>query len=303
VNETPATKPALKLAQPYPLASLVGLLADDAERRRAALLAGRQTGPITNLPRLDKILGGRMETGLHILHGGPGAGKSALALGVAAECGVPALFVSAELGAVEVLRRLIARTTGKYLGRLKSGELTADAVRELAERTASALPLFSIMDATVGSAPTEHIAAVLGSMREAPGADAAKGDGALVIVDSAHTWAARVWPDQEEYVRLGLALDELELLAKKLDIPVLLIAERNRASMKGGGQSASAGSRRFEYAGESVIELDSIEKETEDSDGWRTVKLTVSKNRHGGLGEVLLRWHGAMQKHTEKGDF
>lgn len=297
-----APKPAPKLATNYPLAGLVGLLADDAERRRAALLAGRQTGPITNLPKLDKLVGGRLETGLHILHGGPGVGKSAIALGIASECGVPALFVSAELGAVEVLRRLIARTTGKYLGRLKSGELTGDAIRELAEKTAKALPLLFIMDATVGSAPTEHIAAALASMREAPGAEEAKGDGALVVVDSAHTWSARVWPNQEEYIRLGLALDELELLAKRLDIPILLIAERNRASMKGGGQSASAGSRRFEYAGESVIELDSIEKETEDGDGWKTVKLTVSKNRHGSCGDVLLKWHGAMQKHTEKGE-
>lgn len=299
MNDT-APKSAPKLATNYPLSGLVGLLADDAERRRAALLAGRQTGPITNLPKLDKLIGGRLETGLHILHGGPGVGKSAIALGIASECGVPALFVSAELGAVEVLRRLIARTTGKYLGRLKSGELTGDAIRELAEKTVKALPLLFIMDCTVGSAPTEHIAAALASMREAPGAEAAKGDGALIVVDSAHTWAARVWPEQEEYIRLGLALDELELLAKSLDIPILLIAERNRASMKGGGQSASAGSRRFEYAGESVIELDSIEKETEDVDGWKTVKLTVSKNRHGSCGDVLLRWHGAMQKHVEK---
>jgi len=301
VNEQ-TTKPTPKLATPYALGALVGLLTDDAERRRAALLAGRQTGPITNLPKLDKLLGGRLETGLHVCHGSPGVGKSALALGIAAECGVPALFVSAELGAIEVLRRLIARTTGKYLGRLKSGELTADAVRELAQKTAMQLPLLSIMDATTGSAPTEHMAQVLASMQEAPGAEEAKGDGALIVVDSAHTWAARVWPDQEEYVRLGLALDELELLAKTLDIPVLLIAERNRASMKGGGQSASAGSRRFEYAGESVIELDSIEKELEDGEGWRTVKLTVSKNRHGSCGDMLLKWHGAMQKHTEKGE-
>lgn len=303
MNETPP-KETLKLATPYPLAALVGLLTDDAERRRAAMLAGRQTGPITNLPTLDKLIGGRLETGLHILHGSPGVGKSALALGMAAECGVPALFVSAELGAVEVLRRVIARTTGKYLGRLKSGELTGEAIKELAEKTARALPLLSIMDATSGSAPTEHIINVLSSMREAPGAQDAKGDGALVVVDSAHTWAARVFTDQEEYVRLGLALDELELLAKRLDIPVLLIAERNRASMKGGGQSASAGSRRFEYAGESVIELDTVsEKEGEDSEGWKTVKLTLSKNRHGSCGSVPLRWHGAMQKHIEKGDF
>ena len=33
------------------------------------------------------------------------------------------------------------------------------------------------------------------------------------------------------------------------------IAERNRASMAGGGLNAAAGSRKFEYTGESVLDL------------------------------------------------
>lgn len=292
----------LPLATPYPIASLVGMLATDAERRRDAYQSGRQTGPITGLPKLDELLGGRLETGIYVIHAAPGAGKTALALGIAAGCGVPALFVSAEVGALEILRRLIARTTGKYLGRLKSGEMTGEAVRELAEQTAKALPLLSLLDATSGSAPLGHLITVMDSVRLAPGVEMAKGDGSLLIVDSAHTWAARTWPDKDEYPRLGLALEELDSLARRMDIPVLVIAERNRASMKSDGQSSSAGSRRFEYIAEAVIGLEPVEKEAEDGDGCKTVKLTVSKNRHGSCGDVLLRWHGATQKHVEKGE-
>lgn len=301
-DAAPKGPQSLPLATPYPIASLVGMLASDADRRRDAFQAGRQTGPITGLPKLDRILGGRLETGIYVLHAAPGAGKTALALGIAAGCGVPALFVSAEVGALEILRRLIARTTGEYLGRLKSGELTGNTVRGLAEKTAKALPLLSLLDVASGSAPTEHLATVMDSVRHAPGVEMAKGDGSLMIVDSAHTWAARMWPDKEEYPRLGLALEELESLAKRMDIPVLVIAERNRASMKNEGQSSSAGSRRFEYAAEGVIGLEPVEKDTGDNDDWKTVKLTVSKNRHGSCGDVLLRWHGAMQKHIEKGE-
>ena len=65
-----------------------------------------------------------------------------------------------------------------------------------------------------------------------------------------------------------------------------------------GGQGAAAGHRRFEYAGETVLELDK-EKEQEDGHGYTPVKLTISKNRHGSCGFLLLRWHGAMQRHEE----
>lgn len=302
MNENPnPNAEALQRAPVYPLSGIIGALRQDAARRYDANLNQRQLGPITRMPLLDKLMGGCLEPGLHILHGSPGSGKSALALGIAADCGAPALFVSAELGALEVLRRLIARTTGKYLGRLKDGSLTPNTIQELAEKTAEQLPFLGIMDATIGTAPVEHIASAIASLREAPGAEGAPG--ALVVVDSAHTWASRLWPDEEEYQRLSRALDELELLAKTLSIPLLLIAERNRASMKAGGQSGAAGNRRFEYAGESVIELDAVkEGEGEDEQGYREVKLTVSKNRHGSCGQIRLKWHGAMQRHSEKGE-
>lgn len=298
MNETQPSA-AAPLAEVYTLAKLIGPLAADVDRRRAALAAGRQLGPITKLPKLDSLLGNVLEVGVHTLHGAPAVGKSAMALGIAADCGVPALFVSCELGGVEVMRRLIARTTGTYLNKFKNGSLTGARVQDLAEKTAAALPMLGIMDASSANAPLEHIIAALTTLRECPAADQALGDGALVVVDSLHTWAARVWHDREEYERLSLALAELELLAQSLSIPVFLIAERNRASMKSGGQSGGAGNRRIEYSGETVIELDKArEGDEEDAEGYIDVILTVSKNRHGKTGKVPLRWHGATQKHT-----
>lgn len=293
VNNNPPLAPLL------PLAGIVEDLFADAAARRLAKEEGRPLGPVTGFSKLDAMLSGSLMPGLHICHGAPGVGKSAFALGLCCACQVPALFVSGELGAVEILRRLIARHTGTYLGRLKSGEFSADTVRELALKTCAAYPMVGILDATRSAAPVEHIAEALASLRESPASKLAKAPGALVVVDSAHTWSGRAFPElDDEYRRLAFALDKLEELAQTQGIPLVLIAERSKATAKTGGQGAAAGHRRFEYAGESVLELDA-EKDTDDGQGYRPVKLAISKNRHGSCGFLSLRWHGAMQRHEE----
>ena len=118
----------------YPLGDLLEAWVADAEAAFAARLAGTPRGPLTGVARLDSALGGFLAPGLHILHGEPGTGKTAFALQVAASCGSPALFVTTEMGPLELLRRITARVTNTYLGRLKSGELTAAASLELEHR-------------------------------------------------------------------------------------------------------------------------------------------------------------------------
>jgi len=279
-----------------PLAAIIEALTLDAALRREAMEAGRPLGPVTGLRKLDALVSGSLMPGLHILHGSPGSTKSALALTMASQCQAPALFVSCEMGAVEVLRRLIARHTGTYLNRLKTGELTAGAVQDLATKTASTFPLLGIMDATAKPAPIVHIAEAITSLRESPAGQQARAPGAFVVVDSAHTWAARAFPEMEEYQRLAFALDKMEELAQSQRIPLLLIAERSKAATK-GGQGAAAGHRRFEYSGETVLEIDC--KEEKGQDDWQECLLTISKNRHGSCGRIPLRWQGKTQRHEE----
>jgi len=120
----------------------------EATAARDALRNGTLRGPVTGLPKLDRELGGALQSGPHFIHGGPGAGKSALALQLAAECGFPALFVTCEMARLELFRRHTARTTGTFLGRLKSGEFRPNDSLSLAREAAAAAPLLAIADAT-----------------------------------------------------------------------------------------------------------------------------------------------------------
>lgn len=87
------------------------------------------------------------------------------------------------------------------------------------------------------------------------------------------------------------------MLAQQLNCPVLGIAERNRAAMDKGGMAASAGSRKFEYAAETVLDLS---RSDDGPDGEVTVTLAIQKNRNGGTSEnVQLVFDGSHQHFME----
>src|SRR5437762_2339317 len=91
------------------LSDLIGEFVADTEEAQKALESGKPRGPITSLPRLDEAIGGYFATGLHILQAAPGAGKSAFSLQIAATCQFPSLYITTEMGVLELFRRLIAR--------------------------------------------------------------------------------------------------------------------------------------------------------------------------------------------------
>jgi replicative DNA helicase len=264
----------------------------DARAAHRARLTGQARGPVTGLPRLDQELGGALAPGVHVAHGQPGAGKTAFALQAATSSGTPALYVTAEMSPLELLRRHTARVTNTFLGRLKSGELSPEASLALARQAAAAAPDLVIADATQAYASPAWLRMA---------ARAAKGESPhlLIVVDSVHSWAEAAAGVEDEYTRLNAALATLQTLAAQLDCAILAIAERNRASMK-GGLSAGAGSRKFEYRGETVLDLERDPDAREDAAGEVAVAVKFAKNRNGAAGrKVELRFHGALQRFRE----
>lgn len=278
------------------LGQLLGEWEAEAQAAFDARTKGVARGPVSGLASLDEALGGVLHPGLHIVHGGPGVGKTGFALQVAGTCGVPCLYVTAEMRPLELLRRITARATGTYLGRLKSGELApADSLAK-ARQAIQAVPGLALADACDAFAAPDWL-------REA--AAAVRGDGrhVLVVVDSVHSWSEASGVELPEYDRLNAAIGALRALAGQLGCPVLGIAERNRASMAGGGLNASAGSRKFEYTGESVLDLSVDEKPVASPPvGETPVVLHVAKNRNGAAGKRLrLAFNGALQRFTDLG--
>ena len=294
-----ATLQVLEAPRPR-LMRFASLLADfeaDARDAHDAHATGQPRGPITGLKAIDAALGSAFAPGIHILHGSPGAGKTAFALQVAASCGTPALFVSCEMSPLELLRRHTARCSGKYLGRLKSGEYTPEIARGFARQAIEAAPDLSLADAT-----REPLA--IADLRDA--AQAARGDSKylLVVVDSLHAWIEGAVTSEPKYAALGeyealnLGLLWLRQLAHEFSCAVLTVAERNRASMGTGGLSAGAGSRKIEYSAETILDLERDPKNKPTGDSQEVpVQLKFAKNRNGAPGvEVDLWFSGPLQR-------
>jgi len=285
----PSTPRALRLGD---------LLAEweaDATAAHLALTTGQARGPVSPFPSLTCAMGGAFWPGLHIMHGQPGAGKTAFALQVAASCGCPCLFISCEMAALELMRRITARLTGIYLGRLKSGELAPAESLDLARAAAAKAPLLTIADATQAYASRGWIIQqALRCKGEAPYV--------LVIVDSLHSWAEADPTATTEYETLNAGILALRSIAGAVNAPVLAVAERNRASMKEGGLSAGAGTRKIEYGAETVIDLERPKGASAEPDMQGEVEISVklSKNRHGSPGKSFsLLFHGALQRFRE----
>jgi replicative DNA helicase len=277
------------------LADLLGEWEAEAVAAHEALRTGQPRGAVTGLPRLDQELGGALAHGLHVVHGGPGVGKTALALQIAASCRCPAIYVTCEMGVLELFRRLVARVTNTFLGRLKSGELEPVASTTLARQAVVAAPSLALVDATQAFASPDWLSqAVIAVRRESPHA--------LVVIDSIHSWAESGPIEVSEYEGLNFGLNALRHLTTRVHCAVIGVAERNRGSMANGGLSASAGSRKFEYGGETVWDLSRREDAVLDAAGEVPVTLNIVKNRNGSPNrKVELLFHGALQRWREAG--
>lgn len=275
----------------------------DAIDAHEAFTTGQPRGPVTGFPTLDEHLGGWLPVGFNVLHAAPGAGKTAWALQVAADCGAPALYVTAEMAVLELMRRHTARVTRTYLGKFKRGLIPPAQSVELARKAIEAAPYLSILDCTTVPLTPEELATeaaqVKGTFRDL-----------LVVVDSIHAWAPGWCADDSEYEYLASAVGALRQIGTVLRCTVLGIAERNRAARKTGGQDASAGHRIFEYSAESVLELNremtknadtgQMEEVMPDANGDVNVTLRISKSRHGAQGhKVNLRFNGGFQSWGE----
>jgi replicative DNA helicase len=295
MNETHTAPPLIHLPD------LITEFVSDTNAAAAAKASGKPRGIITGLNKLDDFFGGYLAPGIHVVQAAPGAGKTAFSLQMASDCVYPALFVSAEMGLLELFRRLIARQTKTFLGRLKTGEISGNQAKDLAVRTVQRLEHLKIMDATRYYASPLHIIETAKIFR-----DQMQTDHILIIIDSLHVWARAAKhsnPDLEqsdEYSLINHAISSINGIAAALKCPVVTIAHRNREGNKGsGGLHAAKGSGSIEYEAESVLDLNK-ETESENASSEIEVRAKLQKNRNGVAGAtVKLAFNGALQSFRE----
>jgi replicative DNA helicase len=280
------------------------LLAQEAVAREA-VATGKAPGPVTGIKPLDDEIGGFMSRGLHILLAAPGAGKTALALQIAGNCRCPALYVTSEMPRVELLRRIIARTTGTYLGKLRGGKMSADELTAHITQAARACPMMALYDATDAPATSADIQQKAELLRTRFDASHV-----LIIVDSVTDWALSAAHSvgagssgNDERTVAELALKSLKAITNNVPCAVLGIAHRNRGGQNSKGSDrlhAAKGSGYYEYVTDGVWDLDRDTGQEPDDKHRTTAELTILKNRFGSTGVSFdLEFEGRLQRFSE----
>lgn len=246
------------------------------------------TGVPTGYTDLDTILLGLQPSNLVIVAARPGQGKTAFALGAAANVAMvsrrPVVVFSMEMGAVELTKRMLASEARVDARKLQTGKLTdADwsrlngAISHLGEA-----PLF------IDDNP--HCT-VMEMRAKARRIKARFGDLGLVVVDYLQLMSSPRRSENRQ-VEVSELSRGLKILARELDCPVVALSQLNRQLEYRQDKRPMLADLResgsIEQDADVVVFLYRDEAYNPESDQRGVVEVLVSKHRNGPTGIARL---------------
>lgn len=266
------------------------VLADADERRRQREDTGRPVmGLPTGLPQLDTLIGG-LTTGLFILAGAPGSGKTTMALQMASAASreVPVVYVTFENSPSSLTLKAISARAGINPQQVLRGWADPAALRKAASEWKPVADRMALIEGSGRLTVAQIRAKALHAMNRH------KAKNCLVVVDYLQLWAKLagelrgLTTVRERVETLGSTLRDL---AVRLDSPVLALASQNRAQGDYGDGNGSSSldslkeSGDLEYAADAVIFLTKSKKRQAVAPA-RAMDLVLAKNRSGDIGKV-----------------
>lgn len=255
---------------------------------------GFVTGLSTGFVGLDKITTGLHEGNLIILAARPAMGKTALALNVAKYVATkerkPAVIFSLEMGAEELIERMLASEGMVPAYHLKTGNLSTDEWKRLvqAQNNLYDAPIF--VDDTAGIRISEIRSNARKLAQEMGGLG-------VIIIDYLQLITGAKGENRQQIV--SDISRELKILAKDLKVPVIALSQLSRAVEQRQDKRPILADLRESGSIEQDADIVAFlyreayyQKEQADSQESNNVtELILEKNRHGSLGTVKLYFH------------
>lgn len=290
------------------LSEVVRATLDDLERRQQARQTGECIGISSGLSRLDALTGGWRGGQLIVLAGRPGTGKSATMLHfarTAAVAGVPICLFSTEMPNTQLAGRMLVGGSGVNSGSFRTGDIDADGWRELERAAAelSALPVYINDRANI----------TIGAIRSQCKAMHRRGRCGMVIIDylqllDTTTRNANSTRERE----IAAASRAAKLLAKELDVPVILLSQLSRKVEDRADKTPLLSDLResgaIEQDADMVLFLDRpamYGAQTIDTNRYGLISsdgvgiMHVAKNREGATGRIYFRHNKSLTRITD----
>lgn len=258
------------------------------------------TGIQTPFYRLNETLGGFRNGELIIVGGRPGHGKSSIALQFAwhtvFRLGIEVALVTLEMPVEAQVARLIVQHGHLDAQRVKLGYTGADERRRLSLAAADVQESMLWID----DRPGQTSSAIRRSVRELT----SRRPIGMVIVDHLHL----IQGDEDQRKRFARIADDLQILARDLNVPVLALAQVGR---KCEDEGRAPGSPDLKESGKLEENADVIMfayrpeayQRFEAREDLRGVAdLIITKNRNGPVGKVPLIFLGAQMRFENKAE-
>ena len=255
---------------------------------------GFVTGLSTGFAGLDKITTGLHEDNLIILAARPAMGKTALALNIAKHVAVnenkPAVIFSLEMGAEDLIERMVASEGMVPAYHLKTGNLSTDEWRRLVQAQSNLYNAPIFVNDTAGIRISEIRSNARKLAQEMGGLG-------IIIIDYLQLITGSKGENRQQIV--SEISRELKILAKDFKVPVIALSQLSRAVEQRQEKRPMLSDLRESGSIEQDADIVAFlyreayyQKEHADSQEVNNVtELILEKNRHGSLGTVKLYFH------------
>jgi len=262
---------------------------------------GKLRGLSTGYPKLDALSSGLQGGEILVVAARPSMGKTSFAMNIvehtAVDNNLPVAFFSLEMSASVLVQRLIASRAKVNMGKLKSGLLNRDQMREVNRAIGDLQKAHLFIDETPGLDIMEFRAKAR-RLKKQHGIK-------LIAIDYLQlmTSGTKRAKDNRQ-IEIAEISANIKGVAKELDLPIIVLAQLNRAveQRKGGRPMLSdlreSGSieqdadmvgllTRADYAGSK--QEDDKDKDEDDSRKGEAL-LILAKNRNGPTDDVPLKF-------------
>jgi len=276
--------------------------------------ASKRTDGLSGVPTgfvaLDRLTSGWQPSDLIIVAARPSMGKTAFTLSMARNMAVdhkkPVAFFSLEMGAVQLVMRLIIGETGIASDKVKNGRLEPHEWTQLEMRIKdlNEAPLF------IDDTPALSIFEFRSKVRRLK----TQHDIAIIIIDYLQLMVGPPETRGNREQEVSVISRSLKAIAKELNIPIIALSQLNRSvETRGGNKRPQLSDLRESGAIEqdadivSFIHRPEYYGHTEDEEGNSLIgiaEIIVAKHRNGSVDDVRLRFQkeGAKFLDLEDGD-